>query len=589
MEFAQTLNELHVSLARCVAEKVPWSWVAAQASHILGDHSSGVARAVVLAELEAAWHRQSSSEEQDAMVQRTLGGFFQRGNTAPAPSALFALRIVGLEQLANTRVWVWRLSGQEPSSSSSSRQMAAFVHQQFYAMVESAEFEGFFAPGRAVFLAGLREAKEEGARLLLPTTDAVFVLRADRDARLLRAFFGVVVDASRCAAQTAAPEFDAGQVWGVVDAVRLPCSDRPHCAVVEITANTTKSVAVEFHGSASSLARAFHRGDCLGLVCASSSAGAGAAAVAYGAQTLAFVLAAAQQRTHDAAPGSHVTSLLARVVAVSPNMPDQAIRQQQRRALRVVADCAAAPPSALLRDVTAWGALAERAGRLRAGQTVLLRDFEEHAEADGAVVLNGSRDVWSDIYDVSALPAVPASTTLRRLQLLRHAFQQQAPFFPPASIYARAAVVRVDPLRCALRDARDLAGATKLVHALCGRRVQMRADGGGFECAMCARAVGDTASAFALAVALDDGTAVVHARVAPLVAATMLATSPDHFLRLPTRAAQLAALAKPLGQAFVACITSFAAADDSTLLMMRIDAACPADDVGSILIDEAIS
>ncbi|KAJ2316556.1 hypothetical protein GGI00_006980, partial [Coemansia sp. RSA 2681] len=182
MEFAQTLNELHASLMRCVAEKVPWSWVAAQASQILGDHSSGVSRAVVLAELEAAWHRHSSSEEQDATVQRTLGGFFQRGNTAPAPSALFALRIVGLEQLANTRVWVWRLSGQEPSSSSSSskRQMAAFVHQRFYAMVESAEFEGFFAAGRAVFLAGLRctqagggvlsglgEAKEEGARRLL--------------------------------------------------------------------------------------------------------------------------------------------------------------------------------------------------------------------------------------------------------------------------------------------------------------------------------------------------------------------------------------------------------------------------------------
>ncbi|KAJ1661861.1 hypothetical protein GGF38_003450, partial [Coemansia sp. RSA 25] len=522
------------------------------------------------------------------------------------------------------------------------RQMAAFVHQRFYAMIESAEFEGFFAAGRAVFLAGLRctqagggvlsglgEAKEGGARrllpttdamsVLLPTTDAVFVLRADRDARLLRAFFGVVVvDASRCTAQTAAPEFDAGQVWGVVDAVRLPCSDRPHCAVVEITTNAAQTVAVEFRGSASSLARAFHRGDCLGLVCASSSAGAGggggAATVAYGAQTLAFVLAAAaaaatQQRTHDVAPGSHVTSLLARVVAVSPNMPAAGEGQQQpRRALRV-ADCtaaaaaaAAAPPSALLRDVTAWGALAERAGRLRAGQTVLLRDFEEHAEADGAVVLNGSRDVGSDIYDVSALPAVPASATLRRLQPLRRAFQQQqqAPSSSssssssPASIYARAAVVRVDPLHCALRDARDLAGATKLVHARCGRRVQVRAGGsggggGGFECAMCARAVGDTASAFALAVALDDGTAVVHARVAPLVAATMLAMSPDHFLRLPTRAAQLAALAKPLGQAFVACITSFAAANDSTLLMMRIDAACPADDVGSILIDEAIS
>ncbi|KAJ2333742.1 hypothetical protein GGI00_002180, partial [Coemansia sp. RSA 2681] len=416
---------------------------------------------------------------------------------------------------------------------------------------------------------------------------------------------------------TAAPEFDAGQVWGVVDAVRLPCSDRPHCAVVEITTNAAQPVAVEFRGSASSLARAFHRGDCLGLVCAGSSAGAGSAAVAYGAQTLAFVLsaaaaAAAQQRTHDAAPGSHMTSLLARVVAVSPNMPAAAGegQQQPRRALRVAActaAAAAAPPPALLRDVTAWGALAERAGRLRAGQTVLLRDFEEHAEADGAVVLNGSRDVGSDIYDVSALPAVPASATLRRLQPLRGAFQQQQQQVPfsssssssssssPASIYARAAVVRVDPLRCALRDARDLAGATKLVHARCGRRVQVRAGsggggGGGFECAMCARAVGDTASAFALAVALDDGSAVVHARVAPLVAATMLAMSPDHFLRLPTRAAQLAALAKPLGQAFVACITSFAAADDdSTPLMMRIDAACPADDVGSILIDEAIS
>ncbi|KAJ2746944.1 hypothetical protein GGI20_000931 [Coemansia sp. BCRC 34301] len=565
-EFGHTLDMLRGSLAHCVqavsADSIPWSWVAVTVSQILCEHSSGVTRAVVLAELEAAWHRHSSSsseQEQGDEVQRTLGGFFLRGNTAPGAETLFSLRVVGLEQLAGTCIWMWRLSG---SASGVTRQMTAFVHQRFYPMIEAAEFDGFFGGsdgGRAAYLAGLRVTCNGEDMQLLPTTAAVFVLRSDRDALMLRAFFGVEMRGGH-AVQTVSPEVDAGQVWGVVQTVDPPG------AVVEIIVQPPNApprhIAVEFRGAAatSSLARAFRRGDSLGLVCASAGCD-----VAYGAQTLAFVL---PRPAADAAPvpqpsasslalvkaGAKRVTLLVRVVAVSPNIP--APGQPLRRALRV-ADATAT------RDATVWGALAGRAARLRAGQSVLLSGFEAHDE-DGPVMLNASLDVGSAIYDISALPALPPSAALRRLRPLACT--------PATSCYARASVTCVAPLRHSPRDSRDHAGATKLVHATCGRRVAARA-GGGFACAKCARDVTDTASVFALAVTLDDGTAVAHARVAPPIAAMMLAMSPDLFLRLPTRHAQLAALARPLAQPFIVCLTPFSDTPDTNTLLLRIDAA----------------
>ncbi|KAJ2826969.1 hypothetical protein GGI24_002770 [Coemansia furcata] len=587
MEFGQTLSELRVELASCIGsdkiEGIPWSWVAAAVSRILSDHSSGVSRAVVLTELEAAWHRHTSSEEQDSAVQRTLGGFFLRGNTAPALASLFELRVVGLTQLPHTSIWMWQLAGSDsaprkgmrPPQHSSKRQMAAFVHQRFYAMLESAEFEAFFAASRAVYMAGLRTTACDDELRLLPTTAAVFVLDAVRDALLLRAFFGVADNVM----SLAEPAFDAGQVWGVVDRV-APSAEHPAAAVVDVIVRPPgrlppRVVAVEFRGADASLAQAFHRGDCLGLVCAEEAAGT----LAYGAQTLAFVLPAAEKPPEPVAQPPRVwlsqlradtsdLTLLVRVVAVSPNIPADADGEPFRRALRV-ADATASC------DVTVWGALAQRtAVRLRAGQTVLLRGFDAHAE-HGVVMLNGSTDIGSAIDCVSALPAIPHSAALRRLQPLDA-------IRAPASCYARASVTRVAPLDSALRDSRDLVKATKLVHAACGRRLA-RVEAG-YECAKCAMLVTDTASVFALAVDLDDGTAVAHARVAAHVAATMLATTPEHFLKLPTRAAQLAALAKPLGLAFVVCLTAFNLQDNVSEPLLRIDAACPADDVG--LLDE---
>ncbi|KAJ2909103.1 hypothetical protein GGI21_002220 [Coemansia aciculifera] len=133
-----------------------------------------------------------------------------------------------------------------------------------------------------------------------------------------------------------------------------------------------------------------------------------------------------------------------------------------------------------------------------------------------------------------------------------------------------------------MRDGRDLVGATKLVHAACGRGVSRESG-----CAKCDRrvsAAGDLTSAFALEAVLDDGSATVRARVLPPVAAAMLAVSPAHFLSLPTRAAQQAALAKPLGQTFVVCLTAFFMAEGAKPeeMLLRIDAACPAEDVGSL-------
>ncbi|KAJ2058264.1 hypothetical protein GGI08_003465 [Coemansia sp. S2] len=590
MEFGQTLNELRVELANCIgadkAEGIPWSWVATTVSRILSDHSSGVSRAVVLAELESAWHQYTSSEEQDSAVQRTLGGFFHRGNTAPALTALFELRIVALEQLAHTSIWMWRLSGSDtapkgmlPPRHSASKQMSAFVHQRFYPMIESAEFEGFFGGRRALYLAGLRGTACEEELKLLPTTSAVFVLQAGRDARLMRDFFGVeVVDNQPVLAKE--PAFDAGQVWGVVDIVLQSGEDHatPHCAVVEIAVcpaggGQPRLVAVEFRGADISLAQAFHRGDCLGLVCAAAE---NSSTLSYGAQTLAFVLPAAVKVPEATATGvrsprvwlsqlrpeTSGLTLLVRVMAVSANMP--ADNEPFRRAMRVSDGTAAC-------DATVWGALAQRVAQLRAGQTVLMRKFEAHEE-QGGVVLNGGLDIGSAIDNVSAFPAVPHSAALRRLESLDRVRA-------PASRYVRASVTRVEPLLDEMRDSRDLAAATKLVHALCGRRI-VRASSGALECAKCAAPVADTRSVFALAVDLDDGTAVAHARVAAHVAAMMLATTPEHFLKLPSRAAQLAALAKPLGQAFVVCLTAFTIADSSNETLLRIDAACPADDVG---------
>ncbi|KAJ2873638.1 hypothetical protein GGH93_003077 [Coemansia aciculifera] len=591
MEFGQTLNELRAELANCIGadkvEGIPWSWVATAVSRILSDHSSGVSRAVVLAELESAWHQYTSSEEQDSAAQRTLGGFFHRGNTAPALTTLFELRIVALEQLAHTSIWMWRLSGSDsapkgmrPPRHSASKQMSAFVHQRFYPMIESAEFEGFFDGNRALYLAGLRGTACEEELKLLPTTAAVFVLQVERDARLMRDFFGAAIVDSQ-PVLTTEPAFDAGQVWGVVDTVVQSGEEHatPRCAIVEIAVRPAgggqpRVVVVEFRGADISLAHAFHRGDCLGLVCAAAE---NPHTLAYGAQTLAFM---APGKAPEMAPATMAVgarsprvwlsqvrpetsglTLLVRVMAVSANMP--ADDEPYRRAMRVSDGTAAC-------DATVWGTLAQRMAQLRAGQTVLMRRFEAHDE-QGGVVLNGGLDIGSAIDNVSSFPAVPHSAALRRLESLDR-------IRAPASRYARASVTRVEPLRNELRDSRDLAAATKLVHALCGRRLARAA--GGLECAKCARPVADTKSVFALAVDLDDGTAVASARVAAHVAAMMLATTPEHFLKLPSRAAQLAALAKPLGQAFVVCLTAFTIPDSANETLLRIDAACPADDVG---------
>ncbi|KAJ2735890.1 hypothetical protein IW152_001188 [Coemansia sp. BCRC 34962] len=589
MGFEQTLNELQAELATCIQsdkESIPWSWLATAVSLILSDHSSGVSRPVVLAELEYAWHRYSSSEEQDSAVQRTLGGFFLRGNTVPGPAALFELRIIALEQLAHTSIWMWRLSGSDsapkgmkPPRSSSTKQMSAFVHQRFYPMIESAEFEGFFAGKRALYLTGLCGTVSEEELKLLPTTAAVFVLELERDARLMGDFFGVEIIDDQ-AVLTKDPAFDAGQVWGVVDTVIQSSEEYavPHCAIVEINVHPQgggqpRLMAVEFRGGDTSLANALHRGDYLGLMCAIAE---NSDTLSYGAQTLAFVLPSTAKAAECQTTGLHSPrvwlaqvrpdtsqlTLLVQVVAVSANMP--ADGEPYRRALRVC-------DSTGTRDATVWGALALRVARLRAGQTVLMRKFNAHEE-QGTVMLNGSLDIGSGIDNVSSFPSVPHSAALRPIETLDRIGSA------PSSSYARVSVTRTEPLLSELRDSRDLAAATKLVHALCGRRVTRDSDG--LVCEKCAGPATDTKSVFALAVDLDDGTAVARARVAAHVAATMLATTPEHFLKLPSKAQQLAALAKPLGQAFVVCLTAFTLPDNTRDTLLRIDAVCSAADVG---------
>ncbi|KAJ2883083.1 hypothetical protein IWW38_005588, partial [Coemansia aciculifera] len=252
---ATTLNELHASLVKCVrAERVPWSWVASTVGQILEEHSSGVSRAVVLAELESAWHKHTSSssggDEHDGDVQRTLCGFFLRGNTAPQPSTVFSVQITKLEQVPGTSFWMWHLSDNR-------RRMAAFVHSRFYPMIESREFEGFFAAatGRQAYLAGLECARGGEEEYLLPTAAVVFMLDAGRDARLMRLMFGVTVtDGS--AAKTEDPEIEAGQVWGTIIAV-TPAADGATTVVdIETAAAGNDPVSVVLRGTAvSSLAR----------------------------------------------------------------------------------------------------------------------------------------------------------------------------------------------------------------------------------------------------------------------------------------------------------------------------------------------
>ncbi|KAJ1995319.1 hypothetical protein H4R26_006258, partial [Coemansia thaxteri] len=320
------------------------------------------------------------------------------------------------------------LEGETAGGRARAKHMDAFVHPRFYAMIESAEFEGFFGGGRRLYTTGLRATacEEEGGAVvlrLLPTASAVFELRATTDAGLLRAFFGVEIDGGGRAVQSATAAFEAGQVWGTVESVAASQDKLRGDAVVELAVLEpgnveARVVAVEFRGSDGPVARALHRGDHLGLVCAEAQGDAG---FVYGAQTLAFVLAG--RRTAQAGRVTQVdmrqhtaratvsqlradmvgVTVLARVAAVSANMPAEG--EARRRALRVsdaTATC----------DATVWGALAERAARLRVGQMVLLQSFDTHTE-HGAVMLNGSTDIHSDIVVVSSLPALPPSARLR--------------------------------------------------------------------------------------------------------------------------------------------------------------------------------
>ncbi|KAJ2866260.1 hypothetical protein FB639_005036, partial [Coemansia asiatica] len=68
MDFEQTLDGLREELFSIVRpdkrDDISWSWLATAACRIIGEHSTGVSRTILLTELERQWHALSSSDVQ---------------------------------------------------------------------------------------------------------------------------------------------------------------------------------------------------------------------------------------------------------------------------------------------------------------------------------------------------------------------------------------------------------------------------------------------------------------------------------------------------------------------------------------------
>ncbi|KAJ2783717.1 hypothetical protein H4R18_001555 [Coemansia javaensis] len=528
MEFGGAVEALRRELAAYVgadgADGIPWNWMAVALARALGEHGSGMARAVALAELETQWHQIASGQVLQEETHRTVAPFFSRG-AKPPHDAVFGLEIASMAQIPGTGIWLWRVTGapdppgacENGAARSGRRRHAethtdAFVHQRYYPMIEAAEFEGFFARRRTLFATNLRMADRGGGcgqplHTLLPATALAFELRLKGDPGLplalhphtdeqtLRDLFGVRYAGGRFC-KCAKPLFNADQLWCRVEEIfrpgegmkggRLVPSQLVRCVVEH--ENPAVVVSVTLWGEDVALARLW-RPDCyVGFLCPAmvSWTSKTEADVEYGDQTISFV----------AYPLRRVAEVCASQVSIERNELGlfdyqrfaHRIRLSQCRAdmvnvtvlARVVAVSGSLPfagddgvvisrhavridDGSAVRDVTLWGDLSHQAACLLPGQLVLWHGLDT-SEENGEVILSGSGDENLRFFNISETAGLLASSTLRQYTLL-------AALPAAANRYARVCVVDIAPAGEGLCDARDRLAATALVHCVCRRPV----------------------------------------------------------------------------------------------------------------------
>ncbi|KAJ2767853.1 hypothetical protein IWQ56_003166, partial [Coemansia nantahalensis] len=557
---------------------IPWSWMATALSAALSDHCSGLSRAVLLAELEAQRHQIESGQVLQEETHRSLAPLLSRGAKPPQDTVFHLLisgmsRIPGtgiwLWQVTGApdppeagAAATGGREGPRPRQQRHEAQADAFVHQRYYPMVEAAEFKGFFAQRRTLFATDLRvvdrggSGRDQPAHTLLPTTSLAFelrlradpglppVLRPHTDEELLKSLFGVHFAGGRFR-KCGEPLFNADQLWCRVEEICQESEALRHgrpavCQLIRcVLEHEEPAVVVNLMlwNEDIAVARLWTPACYVGLLCPVVAARVSETElkVEYGSQTISFVTRPVRCLAEVCASQASVErnelglldyrhfarrvrlcecrkdmvnlTVLARVVAVSVNVPfadDSGVTS--RYAVRIDDGTAVC-------DVTIWGDLGRQASGLLPGQLVLWHNLDA-AEENGEVILNGSSDENSQLFNISTMAGLLASATLRQ-----YTFLAELP--RAANRYAKACIVDIASSGEHLRDARDHLAATMLVHSACGRqvtrsdapssrgRLENPVDCYRFDCLGCgvtALKHSEAAAAFAVTITIDDGT-----------------------------------------------------------------------------------
>ncbi|KAJ2660158.1 hypothetical protein IWW48_003105 [Coemansia sp. RSA 1200] len=659
MGFDCMLPLLRDELGACIGvsdvSEIPWCWLTVAASKIMSEHSSGLSRTVLLTELEAKWHHESSREILHTDIHRTVGPFFHR-EPKPSQELVFGLEIDNTWTIPGTEIWLWTLSGapdpaevggavaggsrRPKARNTADMQIDAFIHQRYYPIIEATEFSGFFSHRRTLYMTGLSAADRGGNgggspnQTILPTALLAFELRIKEtkglpaelrpftDEPLLESIFGVRYSGERFV-RHAQPAFNADQLWCKVD---LVCPQEtqyrnnrlaPYQVIQGLAEHEDppRLVNISFWDKDIGVARLFKQDSYIGLLCPimTSKPSEKTVEVEYGTQTIAFISQELSSAPNTLAsqvsiayndlgyldyrryahrmyldrcrPGMVNLSLLVRVVAVSDNIPlVEGERRTERYALRVEDERGTC-------DLTLWSKVGQQASRLLPGQLILLESVETHEES-GDVILNGSVDIDTRVYNISAMTGILTSSTLCTYVPLAWAQHPET-----TNSYCRARVVAITSSGAYVRDARDSLAATSLVHSVCGKPVVcsgISSDGGkqlenpvdfySFDCPSCDIAcleADDIESVFVIALEINDGTTSARAHSTASAASEIVGISPARFLHLPNASEQQSALASAVGQEFVLSLSSYCE-PLSAKISLRIDAARLSSDIGEL-------
>ncbi|KAI8318209.1 hypothetical protein GQ54DRAFT_300670 [Martensiomyces pterosporus] len=508
---------------------IPWSWVAATASQILQTHSAGLARTVLLAELESRWHQVASQEILHTETQRTIAPFLLRDNNPPPPTTVFNLRINHMTTIADTNIWLWKVAGApnhlnlgEAKNGASAprrrqtadKQLDMFVHQRYYPMIDATEFSGFFSHQRTFYVTGLAMADRAGGSqgqptfTFLPTTSLTFELHIQAnpslppaqqqhtDEILLHDVFGVQYVRTKFV-QCSTPVFNADQVWckvsyiGAVEAKYRDSRLAPYLAMECVLEQNDSPVllTIGFWDNDVSVARMFKQDDYIGLLCpivksVGDSSGA-AMEVEYGPQTIAFIMCAISESIDG----------LTSQMSIAPN--DLGYLDYRRYAHRVQI-CQLRPDMinvTMMARITAvsenmpMDADGEKIDRyaIRVDDGSGISDITLWGELGrqasrmlpGQCILlhtyetheeNGAVVINGSKAIGSALFNISTMTSILMSSELRgYSYLISTP--QSSNHYVKACVGAMSPLGDNLRDARDRLAATALVHACCGRRL----------------------------------------------------------------------------------------------------------------------